>query len=103
MEVYINYPNPHISIHANNQCSQVRKRLKEGQRVVVISPRNLGEILCKFARREFRFSSGEDNDMWLDVSLDSPEQEEGLVYIVQALLGRHYSRLRRAPVEHHRC
>lgn len=34
LKVYINYPNPHIMVHSDAECSTIRQQHKEGQRVV---------------------------------------------------------------------
>jgi len=102
MYAYVNYPEPHFTIHWNAQCSEIRKNRKPGQRLVEIQVANLGQVLSDFISGKYRFASDPSaNDLWLDISLDTPEQEEGLVHVIQALVGRRYSPLADAPVRRH--
>ena len=102
MYVYVNYPDPHFRMHWNAQCSEIRKNRKPGQRLVQIQVANLGQVLSDFIWGKYRFASEPSvNDLWLDISLNTREQEEGLVHVIQALVGRRYTRLAGAPVYTH--
>ena len=102
MRVYVNYPNPHFAIHESADCPHIRKHAKVNQRVVSVDKENLGLVLSRFISDYYKFASTPaHNDLWLDVSLATSRQEEGLVYVIQALLGRHYLPLASAPVDRH--
>ena len=104
MKAYINYPQPHFTIHWRDDCSEFRKQHKEGQRILAITSEDLGDVLERFIALAVDFgSSRDDNDMWLDITLDSPKQEEAVVHVIQALLAQRYGRLKSASVEHHGC
>ena len=104
MKAYINYPNPRITLHWNDTCSEVQKNRKEGQRVVMLNPDTIESALGRFVNRGFSFASNPDeNDMWLDISLGSPRHDEAVVYVIQSLLGRRYRPLATASVEAHTC
>lgn len=102
MYVYVNYPEPHFEIHVDSPCQEIRKHRKPGQRLVEVRVANLGNVLSDFIAGKYRFASEPSvNDLWLDISLDAPEQEEGLVHVIQALVGRRYRPLADAPVCRH--
>jgi hypothetical protein len=102
MYAYVNYPNPHFTIHRDPDCAQVQMHGKPGQRVVRVRPDSLEQVLADFARGRYRFAAHpEANDLWLDISLDTAEQEEGLVHVIQALVGRRYTPLAGAAVYRH--
>lgn len=104
MDVLINYPNAHFTIHRDSGCGHIRSHNKVNQRNVTINPENLLEELNKFGNKEYTFAAThENNDMWLRVQLSSPEHEEALVYIIQELIGRHYSPLKHAEVRKCGC
>jgi len=104
MKAYVNYPEPHFTIHWNDRCPGVQKNRKEGQRVITITPETLDVTLSRFINREFTFAANPDeNDMWLDVALGSPQHNEAIVYVVQLILGRRYRPLKSASVETHTC
>ena len=102
MYVYINYPVPHFTIHSNLQCSEIQKHNKANQRMIRVDNQNLGQVLGQFIDNQHVFSSNaSENDMWLEVNLVSPQQNIGLVFIVQGILGINYQPLASAPVTFH--
>lgn len=102
MYVYVNYPNPHFTMHGDPDCAQVQMHGKPGQRVVRVRTDSLGEVLADFAGGRYRFAAHHEvNDLWLDISLDTPVQEEDPVYVIQALVGRRYTPLAGASVYRH--
>lgn len=104
MMVYINYPKPHFTLHSEDTCPEVQKHHKPGQRVLVVTPDNLGKSLSRFIDSEIAFASNpKNNDMWLNVSLGSCRHEESLIYVIQMLLGQRHSPFMTAPIETHAC
>ncbi|MBN2502353.1 MAG: hypothetical protein JXB38_16335 [Anaerolineales bacterium] len=102
IKVYVNYPNPHFTIHLDPNCSEFQKNENSGQRVISIRVDNLGDELLKMIKQKYRFAAQKDfNDMWFVISLDSIDQEIALVHIIQLLFGKRYSPLRDAPVKKH--
>ena len=102
MQVYINYPNPHITIHNDSSCQQIHVHKKSGQRIVKVNLSTLKSVLSQFANDAYDFKSeAQLNDLWLDISLSTHEQEIGFVHIVQALLGQRYKPLGSAPISEH--
>jgi hypothetical protein len=48
LTAYINYPNPHFTLHSNPTCSEVRKMQKSGQRTVRIDRSTISIELSRF-------------------------------------------------------
>ncbi|GAB4581422.1 MAG: hypothetical protein Fur0022_41690 [Anaerolineales bacterium] len=104
MKAYINYPNPHITIHRDPDCSEFHKNRKKDQRTIHVSLQNIKTVLRDFIEEKYRFATDQSlNDLWLDISLDTAEQEMGLVYIIQALIGLRYTPIKNAQVIEHYC
>ncbi len=102
MQVYVNYPYPHITIHTNDKCHQVRVHQKEEQRCFVVRPGNVEAVVGELVSERFVFRSDRDfNDLWLDISLDTSEQDLEFVHRVLTLMGERYERLSRAPISIH--
>ncbi len=80
----------------------VRGRRKRNERTVAVKPARLGAVLTDLqsGRQGFSATLGTD-DLWLDVSLQHPQQRMGLVYVIQALLAVRYRRLKHAPMVTH--
>jgi hypothetical protein len=102
MDGYINYPNPHFTVHNNTQCAQIQKHQKQNQRIIIVNNQNIGQILSQFINNQYPFASIQaQNDMWVDINLSSAQQNIGFVFIVQAILGMNYQPLSNAPVTFH--
>jgi len=75
---------------------------KEGQRAVRVMQSNFEGVLSDFIDGKYRFASTpEQNDLWLSVTLESSELDESFVYVILAILGKRYRRLRDARVVPH--
>jgi hypothetical protein len=102
MQVYINYPNPHFTICQNSSCQQIHMHQKSGQRIVKVNTSTLKNILSQFVNDAFDFKSeAQLNDLRLNISLSTSEQEIGFVHIVQAILGQRYKPPGSAPISEH--
>jgi len=102
VDVYINYPNPHFTIHDNSQCSQIQKHHKANQRTISVTNQNLRQVLTGFISNQYEFSStASQNDIWLEVNLSSRQQNIGFVFVIQAILGMQSQPLSNAPVTFH--
>ena len=102
MWVYINYPNPHFTVHRDQSCRMIQMHGKPNQRVRTVTTSSLGDVLSQFIDETIRFASQTGlNDVWMEIELDTPDQEIGLVYVVQAIVGKRYSPLSNAPVGIH--
>jgi len=102
MQVYLNYPNPHITIHKDASCGQIHMHKKQDQRHISVNSITLRFVLNDFINDKYIFKAEKQfNDLWLEISLDTPEQEMGLVYVIQAIIGQRYSPFSDAPVSVH--
>ncbi len=96
MKAYINYPDPHITLHFDDNCSEIQKRRKPDQRVVAITDSTVREVLMDFINDKYRFGSdSEINDLWLDINVDNQKYGEALVIVIHAVIRQKYTRLNR--------
>jgi len=103
MRVYINRPDPKFKLH-NDTCGHYRRNKKANQRIENINSQNLSDVLKDFLNDKYLFSvTPPNNDMWLNINLSSREQDESLVYILQAILGSKDCRLAKARVNEANC
>ncbi len=102
MQVYINYPNPHITKHADPSCGLVRSQRKSDQRIVRVTAENALAILAAFERGDYRFGATKaTNDLWLDLALATRQEEDAFVERLRGILGQRYAPLGRAPISEH--
>jgi hypothetical protein len=102
MWVYVNYPNPYFTVHRDASCTMIQMQGKPNQRVYRVSMRTLGDFLAEVIDGSMPFAAQRAlNDVWLEVNLQTPEQEIGLVHVLQAILGGRYSPLAGAPIQTH--
>lgn len=103
MWLYINYPNTRFRIHRNPACPMIQMHHVPGQRVLSeVNPSNLDSFLLEFREERIQFAAQNGlNDMWVEINLDTPEQELKLVHEVRALIGRRYQPLANADIEEH--
>lgn len=86
LKAYINYPNPHVTLHAEG-CSTIRQHHKPEQRIVELNINTISEEFKKFANGDYCFGANPNtNDMWLAVDFKDRDFEEAIVkYIVNLL------------------
>jgi hypothetical protein len=86
--------------HGNNKGMEMRKRYS--QRTWEMESMGVMECLGEFVNDAYDFKSeAQLNDLWLDISLSTHEQEIGFVHIIQAILGQRYKPLGNAPINEH--
>jgi hypothetical protein len=92
LSAYINYPNSAVSVHADQDCANIRLQRKPDQRVVKLNANTLSVELAKFGAKAYRFASEQQaNDMWITVEFGDFAFELAVVEYVRSLLARHYS------------
>ena len=103
MMVYINYPNPKITIHRDGNCSVVRQHHKENQHVIAVKSQTIEKVLSEFiGNKVYKFSANKAlNDLWLDISLSTSKHEESFVYVIQTLLSLHYTPFEQTGIYEH--
>ena len=108
MWVYINYPEPKFSIHHSSSCKFIppnKNKKKENQRRITVNKQNLRDVLKDFRNDKYPFSStSSKNDMWIDINLVSPQENEEFFYKIREILEKKYGYLTKAKVKVHcRC
>ncbi|NQV70768.1 MAG: hypothetical protein HQ498_12150 [Pseudohongiella sp.] len=102
IDVYVNYPNPHITIHADSSCGNIQQHHKRSQRVIKITHGSLSRELLKFAAGDYKFApNAELNDMWLEVDLEDSKFEHSVVDHIWVLLAKKYSPFRSIKIDEH--
>ena len=100
--VYINYPNPHFTIHCDPNCSKIQMHQVPNQRIFKVDKSDLDKFLSALINQDLRFASQTGlNDVWIRIELDTHNQEVGLVHITQTLIGNRYRPLSNAPIREH--
>lgn len=99
---YINYPNPHITIHASSGCSAIQQQHKKGQRRVILNLNTLSSELERFSSKFHKFGADQStNDMWVVADFSDPAFERAVVEYVRKLLASHYAPFVRVAVNEH--
>ncbi|MEW5869054.1 MAG: hypothetical protein AB1894_07245 [Chloroflexota bacterium] len=91
IQVYINYPVPHVTVHGDPGCGSIQAQHKPGQRYCRINVATIATELQNFRDKQYVFAANpERNDMWLEVDFHNREFEMAVVEYVCHLLGTHY-------------
>ncbi|PKN98036.1 MAG: hypothetical protein CVU42_14030 [Chloroflexi bacterium HGW-Chloroflexi-4] len=92
INVYINLPNPHITIHQSFDCGLIHAHKSAAEsRTIRIEISNLSTELSKFVDGEHKFNASKEfNDMWLEVHLGDLAFEIAVVLFIVAQLGKVY-------------
>jgi hypothetical protein len=102
IHVYINYPNPHFTIHSDSQCPRIQQGRKPRQRYLKINRENFERIFVRLRNKDFRFAATpEFNDMWLSIDMGGSDKETPLVTEIKRVLARHYRPFANAPISEH--
>lgn len=102
LTAYINYPNPHVTIHAALNCGNIQQQHKQDQRVIRLNTATVSTALARFEAKEYRFGADKTtNDMWLYVDFADIEFERAVVEHIRRILTRHYSPFRRVQIDEH--
>jgi len=97
---YINYPNPHITIHFDTSCPQIQKMRKVNQRRLVLSRDTFDDGLRELSTLRLRAEAG-FNDLWLTVDFGNQDFEEAVVRYAREVLGKRYSPLKKCRMVSH--
>jgi hypothetical protein len=102
LKVYVNYPNPKLTVHQNPSCGAIQKMAKSGQRLVRIDAAAISAELQRFMGKGYTFAANPaENDMWLEVEFADAQFEAAVVAFVHRLIGGQYPPLARAIVHTH--
>ena len=75
IHVYVNYPQPHLTIHHDPMCASTQKHERNNQRYRRIDSTNVAEFLAELNAHQIPFAAkARLNDIWLETALDTLEQ-----------------------------
>lgn len=96
INVYINLPNPHITIHQSSDCGMIHAHKSAAEsRTVRIDLINLSQELRWFVVGDHKFNSTvEFNDMWLEIDLGDLAFEIATVLFIVQQLGNLYKQFK---------
>lgn len=96
INVYINHPNPHITIHQSSDCGLIHAHKSAAEsRTVKIEISNLSQELSRFIKSEHKFNASKEfNDMWLEIDLGDLAFEIAVVFYIVAQLGKEYKQFK---------
>ena len=102
IKAYINYPQPHVTLHYDPGCGSIQSHRKLEQRRLRIDIANLSTRLQEFERRDYRFTATpEGNDMWLEVDFQDADFELAVIHHLCQLLAPHYTPIAAIPQNRH--
>ncbi|MCJ7795798.1 MAG: hypothetical protein MUQ56_03390, partial [Thermoleophilia bacterium] len=102
LSAYFNYPHGKISIHFDPSCTQIQKKDKRGQRIILIDNESVGSWLIRLEQGDLKFGSvAMLNDAWIHIDLDDISKEENLVRTIQEKLGKSCKPIARAEIKTH--
>ncbi len=102
LTAYLNYPNPHVTIHTDTDCTTIQQQHKQNQRVIRLDKRTLSAELERFQNKYYRFGSDQEtNDMWLYVDFLDSAFEHAVVEYIRTLLGAQYAPFNRVVINEH--
>jgi hypothetical protein len=92
INVYINHPNPHITIHQSSDCGLIHAHKSEAEsRKVKLGIANLSQELPRFVEGEHKFNATKEfNDMWLEIDLGDLAFEIATILFIVQQLGKVY-------------
>ena len=98
MLVYINYPNPHMTLHPDS-CHHFQMSGRNDHRIVKIDSANLPTELATFKEGKHFFSAhAGTNDMWIVIKLNSPKEEIAVAKSIQKRLAVRYAPIGRVKI-----
>ena len=102
IKAYINYPQPHVTIHHNLYCGNIQSQQKPNQRYIKINSSSLDGELKNFRVKKYRFASNPDyNDMWLEIDFHNTDFEQKVLQDICQIIGNYYRPLKGIkPITH---
>ena len=102
IQVYINYPNPHMTIHKNNNDPVIQAHNAPLQRKKNVTPSSLESVIEDFCSPMFVFRAEQGfNDVWLKIDFGDVNFEIEVAKYLFKILGKRYTPLRGAEIIEH--
>ena len=101
-KAYINYPEPHVTLHADQRCPEIGKMRKPNQRHAHVNITSFSREVQDLTSKSFRFGADSSiNDLWISVDFNDRQFEKAVIdYIHQRLVSR-YTPLGRVHPQYH--
>lgn len=91
LKAYINYPNPHVTVHFDLNCGSIQAQQKYEQLYRYINIATISNELQNFQNKKYVFAANpEHNDMWLEIDFRDREFELAVLNYICNLIGTHY-------------
>jgi hypothetical protein len=102
IKAYINYPNPHVTIHSNLNCGNIQAQSKPNQRYIKINTSTISRELQNFHDKKYTFAANPaGNDMWLEIDFQDLNAEQNALRDICQIVGYYYKPLRGiTPIKH---
>lgn len=97
---YLNYPNPHMTLHRNSACAEIGKMHKAEQRNLKIDQTSFSQAFNQLTSLQLG-SQASVNDVWLTINFKDTEFEQAVAEYVCRFLSLRYGPLKDASVEKH--
>jgi len=102
MKVYVSYPRAVLIMHTNPNCPDIKLEAQANQRIVIVTPDNLNDVLQLFIKQNWKFANTHGKeDLWLDLTLENAKLEESFTFVVKAVLAAYYKPFAAAQVIFH--
>ena len=102
LKVYINYPNPHVTVHSDAECSTIQKQHKQNQRFIRLNVTTISSELKLFETKGYQFGAHRKiNDMWCEIDFSDKKYELAVIESIRKLLAEHYKPFKRAEIDKH--
>ncbi len=99
---YINYPRPHMTLHANLSCPEIGKMGKVNQRKLKVTSTSLAQTVSLLSGDSFRLGAASSiNDLWLELDFGDSQFEEAVARYLFRVLGLRYTPLADSPIKTH--
>jgi len=91
INVYVYYPNPHLTIYTKRTCNDIGKMKKPGQRTEKVTTASFSTVVPMLVSNKFQFgATAPKNDLWLEVDFDDEEFEKAFArYVLQQFAKRY--------------
>jgi len=100
MKAYLNYPNPHMTLHGKTTCAEIGKMQKPRQRDIPVTQASFTGSIGLITKLQLA-ARASLNDVWFTIDFDDPEFDEAVARYIHRLLARRYAPLTGAPITKH--
>lgn len=84
---YLNYPNPHLTLHNNEACADIGKMKKPNQRFVGVTRQSFAVEIANVEKMKFGASASE-NDLWISADFHDAAFEKAVVEYIHRFISQ---------------